>query len=132
MLFELPETPVANMTRNVVYDIVQENSRRGVGRDVIEKQKDEIYSAAAANAKEQVKLAFMVQRIAENEKISVSQEEVLRRAQQLAAMYQIPLDKFIKDLQKRNGVQELYDQVTRDKVMEFLENNAKIETAPAK
>ncbi len=130
--FELPETPVANMTRNVVYDIVQENSRRGVARDVIEKQKDEIYSAAAANAKEQVKLAFMVQRIAEKEKISVSQEEVLRRAQQLSAMYQIPLDKFIKDLQKRNGVQELYDQVARDKVMEFLENNAKIETAPAK
>jgi trigger factor len=130
--FDLPETPVANTTRNVVYDIVQENSRRGIARDVIEKQKDEIYSAAAANAKEQVKLAFMIQKIVEKEKISVSQEEVLRRAQQLAAMYQIPLNKFIKDLQKRNGVQELYDQVARDKVMEFLENNAKIETVPAK
>ena len=130
--FELPETPVANTTRNVVYDIVRENSRRGVARDLIEKQKDEIYSAAAANAKEQVKLAFMVQKIVEKEKISVSQEDVLRRAQSLAGMYQIPLDKFIKDLQKRNGVQELYDQVAHEKVMEFLENNAKIETVPAK
>jgi trigger factor len=130
--FDLPETPVANTTRNVVYDIVRENSRRGIARDVIEKQKDEIYSMAAANAKEQVKLAFMVQRIVEKEKISVSQEDVLRRAQTLAAMYQIPLDKFIKDLQKRNGIQELYDQVAHEKVMEFLENNAKIETAPAK
>jgi trigger factor len=130
--FELPETPVANTTRNVVYDIVRENSRRGVARDVIEKQKDEIYSAAAANAKEQVKLAFMVQKIVDKEKIAVSQEDVLRRAQTLSAMYQIPLDKFIKDLQKRNGVQELYDQVAHEKVMEFLENNAKIETVPAK
>jgi len=130
--FELPETPVANTTRNVVYDIVRENSRRGIARDVIEKQKDEIYTAAAANAKEQVKLAFMVQKIVEKEKISVSQEDVLRRAQTLAATYQIPLDKFIKDLQKRNGVQELYDQVAHEKVMEFLENNAKIETVPAK
>jgi len=130
--FDLPETPVANTTRNVVYDIVRENSRRGVARDVIEKQKDEIYTAAAANAKEQVKLAFMVQKIVDKEKISVSQEDVLRRAQTLAATYQIPLDKFIKDLQKRNGIQELYDQVAHEKVMEFLENNAKIETAPAK
>ncbi|HTR43134.1 MAG TPA: trigger factor [Pseudomonadales bacterium] len=130
--FELPETPVANTTRNVVYNIVNENSRRGVARDMIEKQKDEIYTAAAANAKEQVKLAFMVQKIVEKEKIAVSQEEVLRRAQSLAAMYQIPLDKFIKDLQKRNGVQELFDQVAHEKVMQFLEDNAKIETVPAK
>jgi trigger factor len=130
--FELPETPVANVTRNVVHDIVRENSRRGITRETIEKQKDEIYSAASANAKDRVKLAFLVQRIAEKEKITVSQEDVLRRAQMLASMYQIPLDKFIKDVQKNNGVQELYDQVAQEKVLQFLESNAKIETAPAK
>ncbi len=130
--FDLPETPVAEITRNVVYDIVRENSQRGISRELIEKQKDEIYSMAAANAKERVKLSFLVQRIAEKEKISVTQEDVLRRAQTLAAMYQIPLEKFLKDLQKRNGIQEIYDQVAHEKVLEFLENNAKIETAPAK
>jgi len=130
--FELPETPVANVTRNAVYDIVRENSQRGISRETIEKQKDEIYSAAAANARERVKLSFLVQRIAEKEKISITQEDVLRRAQMLASMYQIPLDKFIKDVQKRNGVQELYDQVAHEKVLELLENNAKIETVPAK
>jgi trigger factor len=129
--FELPETPVAQVTRNSVYDMVRENSQRGVPRETIEKQKDEIYTAAAANAKERVKLAFLVQRIAEKENISVSQEDVLRRAHTLAGMYQIPIEKFIKDLQKRNGVQELYEQVTHEKVLEFLENNAKIETVPA-
>ena len=125
--FDLPETAVAHETRNVVYDIVRENSQRGVGRDVIEKQKDEIYSAAARSAKERVKLSFLIQRIAEQEKIAVSEEEALRRAQMLAAMYQIPPDKFLKDLQKRNGVMELYDQVAHEKVLAFLEQNAKIE-----
>ena len=43
--------------------------KRGVARELIEKQKDEIYHAAAASAKERVKLAFLVQRIAEQEKI---------------------------------------------------------------
>jgi len=128
--FDLPESAVAHETKNVVYDIVRENTQRGVSRDLIEKQKDEIYSVAATGAKERVKLAFLIQRIAEQEKIAVSQEEVLQRAQSLAAMYQIPLDKFIKDLQKRNGVHELYDQISHEKVLAFLEQNAKIEDAP--
>lgn len=129
--FELPETAVAHETRNVVYNIVQENAKRGVPRELIEKQKEEIYSAAARGAKERVRLAFLVQRIAEQEKISVTQEEVLQRVQSLSAMYQIPPDKFIKDLQKRNGINELYDQIAHQKVLEFLEINAKIENVAA-
>jgi trigger factor len=129
--FDLPESAVANETKNVVYNIVQENTKRGVGRDLIEQQKDQIYSAAATSAKERVKMAFLIQRIAEQEKISVSQEEVLQRIQSLSAAYQIPPDKFIKDLQKRNGINELYDQITHEKVLTFLENNAKIEEVPA-
>jgi trigger factor len=129
--FDLPETAVAHETRNVVYDIVRENSQRGVARDLIEKQKDEIYSAAAQSAKERVKLSFLIQRIAEKEGIQVSQDEVLKRVQSLAMAYQIPLEKFLKDLQKRNGVRELYDQIAHEKVLAFLEQNAKIEEVPA-
>ena len=131
VVFELPETAVAHETRNVVYDIVRENSQRGVTRDIIEQQKDGIYAAAARSAKERVKLSFLIQRIAEQEKVAVSQDEVLKRAQSLAAMYQIPLEKFLKDLQKRNGVPELYDQIAHEKVIAFLEQNAKIEDVPA-
>jgi trigger factor len=129
--FDLPETAVAHETRNVVYDIVRENNQRGVARDLIERQKDEIYSAAAQSAKERVKLSFLIQRIAEKEGVQVSQDEVLKRVQSLAAAYQIPLEKFLKDLKKRNGVAELYEQIANEKVLAFLEQNAKIEEFPA-
>lgn len=129
--FDLPESAVAHETKNVVYNIVQENTKRGVGRDLIEKEKDQIYNAAANSAKERVKVAFLIQRIAEKEEIKVSQEEVLQRVQAMAQAYQIPVDKFIKDLQKRNGVNELYDQIAHEKVLTFLENNAKISDVPA-
>ena len=66
--FDLPETAVAQETRNVVYDIVRRKHQRGVTREMIEQQKDEIYSAATHNAKERVKLSFLIQRIAEKEK----------------------------------------------------------------
>jgi trigger factor len=129
--FELPETALAQETRNVVYDLVRENAKRGVSRESIEKEKDQIYSAAASNARDRVKLSFLVQRIAEKEDIKVAQEEILRRVQTLAAMYKIAPDKFLKDLQKRNGLVEIYDQLAHEKVMEFLENNAQVESDSA-
>ena len=125
--FDLPEAVVAQETRNVVYNIVQENSKRGVARDVIEQQKEQIYTAAASSAKDRVKLSFLVQRIAVKEGIQVSQDEVIHRVQALATAYQIPVEKFIKDLQKRNGVNEIYEQIAHEKVVRLLEQSAQFE-----
>lgn len=130
--FELPESSVAQETRNVVYDIVNENQKRGVSRDEIEKQKNDIYSAAAQGARERVKVSFLLRKIGEKEKITVSQDDVAKRVQAMATMYKIPPEKFVKDLQKRNGIGEIYDQLANEKVMELLQTNAKIdETAAA-
>jgi trigger factor len=129
--FDLPESTVAQETRNVVYDIVRENQKRGISRDLIEQQKDQIYSAAASGAKERVKVSFLLQKIAEKEAIKVAQEEIAQRIGSLAAMYQIPPEKFVKDLQKRNGLIEIYDQLMNEKVLDFLQQNAKIEEVPA-
>lgn len=128
--FELPASAVAQETRNVVFDIVQQNAKRGVSRDVIEQQKEQIYSAATHGAKERVKVAFLMQKIAEKEDIKVSQEEIAQRVQFLAGLYQIPADRFLKDLQKRNGLIEVYDQIMNEKVVEMLEQNAKIIDVP--
>jgi trigger factor len=128
--FDLPETAVAHETRNVVYDLVQENTKRGVPRQVIEQQKEQIFSAATHNAKERVKVQFLLQKIAEKEDIKISQEEIAQRVHHLAGMYQIPPDKFLRDLQKRNGLIEVYDQIMNEKVIDFLQQHAKIEDVP--
>jgi trigger factor len=129
--FDLPESSVAQETRNVVYDIVNENQKRGVPREEIEKQKNDIYTAAAQGARERVKVSFLLRKIAEKENISVSQEEVARRVQVMASMYKIPADKFVKDLQKRNGVAEIYDQLAHEKTVEFLQTHASVEETGA-
>jgi trigger factor len=128
--FDLPESAVARETKNVVYDIVQENARRGVPREAIEQQKDAIYSAATQGAQERVKVKFLLQSIAEKEDVKVSQEEIAQRITALASMYQIPAQQFANDLQKRNGLIEIYDQVMNEKVLELLQQNAKIEEVP--
>jgi trigger factor len=129
--FDLPESAVVQETRNAVYDIVRQNTKRGVTREMIEQQKEEIYSAATHNAKERVKLAFLIQRIAEKENVQVSQEEILKHAQGLASLYQIPFERFLKDLRKRNGLAELHEQILHEKVLDLLEKNAAIEEVPS-
>ncbi len=129
--FELPETVLNQETRNVVYDIVQENARRGVGRDKIEEQKDQIYTAAAQSAKERVKLKFILQKIAEKQDIKVSEEEIAHRIQTLAKLYDIPPAKLLDDLKKRNALIEIYDQIMNEKVLEYLQQNANVLEVPA-
>lgn len=128
--FDLPESAVEIETRNAVYNIVNENQRRGVGKDIIEQQKDAIYSAANGSAKVRVKTNFLLRKIAEKQDIKVSQEEVAARIQYLAGAYNIPLEQFVKDLKERNGVMEIYDQVAFGKVLDFIQENAVIEDVP--
>jgi trigger factor len=129
--FELPESLVTQETRNVVYDIVRENQKRGVPMELIEKEKDNIYNTAAGSARTRVKANFLLRKISEKEGIKVTQQEVLQRIQHLAASYDISPDQFIKDLRKRDGIIEIYDQVGMDKALEFLQQHASFEDAPA-
>ncbi len=135
--FDLPESALAHETRNVVYDIVRENQQRGISQDVIEKQKEEIYNAASAGAKDRVKVAFLLQKIGEKENITATQEEVMQRIYQIAQSSQTTPDKLIKDLQKRNAIGDIFTQVRNEKVVDFLQQHAKLEdvkpetTAPA-
>ncbi len=129
--FDLPESVVANETRNTVYDIVAENQRRGLGKDVIEQQKDEIFSAANANAKEKVRAMYLLSRIAEKESIKAEQQEIAARVQVMAQQYQMPMDKLVKQLQEKNGFAEIQEQVVVGKVLDFLQLNASVEEVPA-
>jgi len=128
--FELPETAVARETRNVIDDILVANQKRGISREMIEKEKDQIFSAASHDAQQSIKAAFLLRNIAEKEDIKVSQAEIAERIVHLAKLYQIPPEKFAKDLQARDGMIQVYDQIMNEKVMEFLVQNARIHEVP--
>ena len=125
--FDLPESVVQNETKSVVYELVNEYQRKGAPSDAIEQQKDEIYAIAARSAKDRVKLHFLFRRIAEKEGIRVPPEELRLRIIALASQYQMAPDKFIKELEKRNGLEEVHSQLVHEKVVDFLADNAKIE-----
>jgi trigger factor len=129
--FELPESMVQAETRDVVYNIVSENQKRGVAKEVLDQQKESIYSAANAAAKDRVKADFLFGKIAEREGIRVTPDELRARIVGLAQIYKMSPDAFFKELEKNNGVGQVSMQILREKVVDFLQENAKIEDTAA-
>ena len=57
---DLPETIVNETTRIGVHNIVQQNHNRGVGKEIIEENKDRIYANAKADAEVRVKANYIL------------------------------------------------------------------------
>jgi trigger factor len=116
----LPESMVQDETRNIVYNIVHENTQRGAAKEVIDAQKDQIYASANAAAHQRVKAALVFQKVAEKEGVRVEQMDLLRRVQDMATQYKVAPDKLYKDLQKNGRVEEIAQQILNEKVVDLL------------
>lgn len=125
--FELPESLVASETKNVVYDIVQENQQRGLQKEAIDAHKDEIFNYATNSAKDRLKAGFVINRIAEQEGFKVEEKEILHRVALLADRYQMKPERMLRQLQERNGLDEIAEQIINAKVLDFLELQAQVE-----
>jgi trigger factor len=129
--FDLPESTLQTETRSVVYEMVSENQRRGVPKELIEAKKDEIYTAATGIARERLKISFLFHKISEKEGIRADQNEMNTRITLMAQSNQMAPQKFLQELEKRNGLPEVYQQIVHEKVLDFLHETARIEDVPA-
>ena len=127
---ELPESLVQGETRNLIYNIVAENQQRGIEREKIEEKKDAIFGYANQSAKQKLKEAFLLGRIAEKENIRVTREELMRAILNISQQREMKPEKFIKEMEKNNGIARLQEDILLMKVVDFLEQNAKIEEVP--
>jgi len=129
--FDLPESLLEAETRGAVYDIVKANADRGVPKEAIDSKKEEIYSAASHSARDRLKITFLLRRIAEAEKITVTQEELSRQILYLAAQRRERPEKLVKDMRESGELAELHQQLLNSKVLDLLESKAAIEEVPA-
>lgn len=129
---ELPESVVQNETRNVMRDIVQQNQQRGVTRESIQEHKDEIFAAATTSAKDRVKAALILNRIAEKEGIKLADQEILHRVALIAQGRKEAPEKVLKEFQRSGQINAVAEQVLTSKVLDFLQLQALITEVPAK
>ena len=123
---DLPETIVNQATRAVVHNIVQSNHNRGVSKDVIEENKDDIYSNAKSNAEVRVKANYILAQIAEKEGIKVTEQELSRQISAMAMQQKIKPQKMADQLKENGGIYEVQEEILNSKVIDLLEEKAKI------
>lgn len=129
---ELPEGLVSNEAARLLDEVIRENQNRGVPDEVIQQGHQELKTTAAENARDRIKGTFVLVRIAEAEKISVTREEFQQRLTMMAMRYQMPVEKLQKELIKREALESINEEILTGKVLDFLVANASVETvAPA-
>jgi trigger factor len=125
--FDLPPSAVEEETETVVHDIVAENQSRGIAASILEEKKDEIYSNAEKSAKELVKFKFVANRIAEQEKLEVTREQLAQQVGMLAQREGIPIEKMADRLRKHNEFGVVSQQILSQLVLDFVLKEAKFE-----
>ena len=126
--FELPNDFVRGETRRIMNDIVKQNQDRGVTDEEIRENEKNIVDNAGSAARERLKSAFILVRIAEKEGIKVTQEELLGQLNAMSQRYQMPREKLIRNLQERNALGQIEEEILLGKTLAFVAENATVET----
>ncbi len=121
---DVPEPLLEDERRRLVARLVEENQRRGVSNEELIKHKDDILKTAGQNAEENVKLSFLLRKIAESEGLKVEEQEVVQEIAILAAQSGQDARLFAKRLQKSNVLPSLADTLLRRKAVDFLLQHA--------
>lgn len=74
--FEVPESEVDSESQRIVYEMVQENTKRGIAEEEIRKNLSKISESAKTAAKDRLKLRYLLKRIAREEKLDTTDAEV--------------------------------------------------------
>src|SRR5881227_4156275 len=125
--FDLPPSLLRNETKRALAELVQRNRARGIPDEMLKDKEKELIETAASVAHHRLKTNFILERIAEQEKIEVRREDVDLRIRQEAQHYNISSDKMRKELEEHDGLNALAEQILLGKTLDFLKANVSVQ-----
>lgn len=131
--FSVPESLVETETQGVLRQFIEENMRRGVAADQFEKDKKELYEGAKKAATGRVKSQLILAKIAEKEKLQVSEQDIDAFIYREAMRTNQTPEKLVKVLTKdREQLRSVQQSIIFDKALDLLVSKATVTTASAK
>lgn len=122
---ELPESMLERRKESLVRNKSMELMRDGASEEdaTAEAEKDD---ELANQARLELVRIFVLDRIAEEEKVFVTEDEVVQRLQAIASAYQRPLEEVIEQYRNNGMIPELRNGMKREKVKQLLRKKAKV------
>ena len=127
--FEMSRGVIERHLEKLVHDAINRMVQRGFTKEQAEKEHDNLQKEFRQEAQKQVRLAFILDRIAEKENMQVTQEDLNEHFDRMAQQYHAPIDKIKEHFQKEENFESLSEQIVNEKVFKFIKANAIITNA---
>jgi trigger factor len=123
--FEAPASLVEAETQGVLRQFIEENMRRGIPAEQFEKGKKELFEGARKAAVGRIKVQLILAKVAEAEKLTVTERDVDMYIRREAVRSNQRPDKIAKDLAKsRDALRSVQQSIIFDKAVDFLVSKA--------
>lgn len=123
----LPEDTVKLHRDYLVNSKMIEMVRGGMPVEEAEAKKSELEKSAEEEARREIRVGFALGKIADSEKVFVTEREVSNRIVQLANSRKMAPEKLKEDLEKNHELPALRNQLKEEKTIELLIKKAKVE-----
>ena len=124
--FPLPQQAVEDESKNIFQSNIQRAVQNGAKQEDMESKRDELWKEAQTQANARVKITITLSRIAELEKVEVSNEDLAQAATREAMMMRTDPQSYVKELsQDQARISRLRQDVLHDKTLELVANKAK-------
>ena len=125
--FEIPNALIDVQARNLLNNFAQDLQQRGVDVNKVEKEFIQMaYNQMRGQAERDVRGAMLLEKIAEQENVEVSEEEITEEIQKMARHYRATPEDIRASLAQQGGEDGIANSLRTRKAVEALMKNAKI------
>jgi len=130
--FELPEGVAARYADRFLarryYDLLQQ----GIAREMIEENLERLRASSSEEANRQLKMSFVMDKVAEKLEVSVSEAEVNGVVAQIAARYGRRPERVKEELDREGRLESLKNQIRDERAVDKILEMAEVVDAPVK
>jgi len=120
----VPETLVEEQKEYLIQTAIERLKYQGFTDELIEKQKETLEKKSKEEAERDVKFMYILNSIAEQENIKVTDEELAQKKQEI--LNSNPGKEELVEKYFRDGYERLISRLKIDKIFKFIKENSKI------
>ena len=124
--FPLPQQAVEDESKAIFQRTIERAAQQGAKQEDMESKRDELWKEAQAQGQARVKISLVLGRIAEQEKVEVTREDLAQAATREAMMRRTDPQAYVQELsQDQARINQLRQDVLQDKTLELIASKGK-------
>ncbi|MBX7207811.1 MAG: trigger factor [Verrucomicrobiaceae bacterium] len=125
--FDIPQEIINREAQRRTNEMAQRAMQSGMGQEELMKHQEEIVGAATQQARQSVKVNFILEQVAQKEQIEVSDQQLSAALASWAARSGMPVKKFLAEAKKGSLIENLRGDLLLQNTLNFLKDNAAVE-----